>query len=81
MARLPRPALLSALVLSIAWLPAPRALAAPGEVTGVQFADGATLAWNTVSGANDYNVYRGQLSGLRSGVPGRCHGDEIAATS
>jgi uncharacterized protein (DUF1800 family) len=53
----------------------------PGEVTGDQFVTRTTLAWNAAAGADDYNVYRGSLSGLASGAPASCHGNEIAATT
>lgn len=68
-----------ALVAAIAMPPA--AGVPPGEVTGDHFTNGTTLAWNAVSGANDYNVYRGSLTTLTAGVPAKCHGNEIAGTT
>ena len=58
----------------------PGVAAPPGEVPGVGFSDGATLAWDVTVDADFYNVYRGDVSGL-NGVPGRCHAFEIGATS
>jgi uncharacterized protein (DUF1800 family) len=54
---------------------------APGEVQDVQLVDPSTLSWSATAGADSYNVYRGALSDLFSGVPARCHGFEIAATN
>ena len=54
---------------------------APGEVTGLTVDDASMLHWNATPGAADYNVYRGLVSQLRTGVPLRCHGDEIAGLS
>lgn len=51
----------------------------PAEVQGVAFADPASMAWDPVAGADFYNVYRGALSGLASGLPGRCHGYRVAS--
>jgi uncharacterized protein (DUF1800 family) len=57
------------------------ALAAPpGEVTGVTIDGSSNIAWSSTAGADDYNVYRGQLSEI-AGRPPKCHGDEITATS
>jgi hypothetical protein len=53
----------------------------PGEVSGVTLDGAGTLSWAATTGADDYNVYRGTLADLGQGIPGRCHGDEIAATS
>ncbi len=65
----------------LALVPSVPSLAQPAEVTGVAMGDAATLEWNVVAGADDYNVYRGLLSWLASGDPARCHGDEVAGTS
>jgi uncharacterized protein (DUF1800 family) len=79
MTRLPDRVPASLLALALA---AGSALAAPpGEVTGVAFGPGPSLAWDAVSGADDYNVYRGLLPWLAAGAGAQCHGDEIAATS
>ena len=61
---------------SISW-----ATAAPPEVSGVAFPDSSTLVWGSTSGADYYQVYRGDLSGLAAGVPARCHGFQIDSTS
>src|SRR5262245_12297379 len=55
--------------------------APPGEVTGVLISTASQITWSPTAGANDYNVYRGLVSWLRSGNGAECHGDEIAATS
>src|SRR5437870_2049745 len=82
-ARLHATATAGAIALGGAGLTITAALATPPpEVTGDRFTNKTTLAWNPVGGTGiDYNVYRGQLSGLRSGVPAQCHGDEVTATS
>ena len=67
-----------ALTLSVS---APVLAQAPGEVTDVQMDGSSTLSWAATAGADDYNVYRGVLSWLHQGVPGKCHGDEITAIS
>jgi uncharacterized protein (DUF1800 family) len=53
----------------------------PGEVSNVALDGAGNLGWSAVPQAEDYNVYRGLLSGLTAGIPARCHGDEIAATA
>ena len=55
--------------------------AAPPEVSGVAFSGPATLVWSSATGADFYQVYRGELSGLATGVPGRCHGFQVDSTS
>src|SRR5262245_60685024 len=55
--------------------------APPGEVTNVMFASSSQITWSSVAGSNDYNVYRGLLSWLRTGDGAECHGDEIAGTT
>ncbi|HUD70856.1 MAG TPA: DUF1800 domain-containing protein [Dongiaceae bacterium] len=57
------------------------AAAPPGEVTGVLVGSSSQITWAPVAGANDYNIYRGQISWLVRGDGAECHGDEIAATS
>jgi len=54
---------------------------APPEVQNVDFSDTATLSWSAAAGADHYNVYRGDLAVLASGVPGRCHGHAVPATT
>jgi len=39
------------------------------------------LEWGATDGAVFYGVYRGEFTGLASGVPARCHGHEVGATS
>jgi uncharacterized protein (DUF1800 family) len=57
------------------------AAAPPGEVSGVVVSTTSTITWSPTAGANDYNVYRGLVSWLRSAAGAECHGDEIAATT
>jgi uncharacterized protein (DUF1800 family) len=57
------------------------AAAPPAEVTNVQVGTTSQLTWSPVSGADDYNVYRGLLSWLPKGDGAECFGDEIATTS
>ena len=58
------------------------ALAAPpGEVTNVTFGPGSQISWTSVAGSNDYNIYRGVVSWLRTADGAECHGDEIAGTT
>ena len=45
---------------------------APPEVQGQTFTGPSTLAWSATSGAVSYHIYRGLVSGLRDGIPGRC---------
>ena len=68
----------AAMFLAASWFAAETVHAqAPGEVTALGLPDPGTLSWIPVSGADDYNVYRGTIAGLRAGVPARCHGNEI----
>ena len=53
----------------------------PGEVPGLVVGPASQLAWIATAGASFYNVYRGTLADLVAGVPPRCHGYRIAATS
>jgi len=53
---------------------------APPEVQNLQFSDGLTLAWDTTTGADHYNVYRGRLADVAGGAP-RCHGFKVSATT
>ncbi len=76
-----QPAVVFRLLLAAAALAPAGAAAAPPEVGGVRFADASSLAWNPVIGASHYNVYRGNLSELASGVPPRCHGFRLTSTS
>jgi len=62
---------------SISWA----AGAVPPEVSGAAFSDSTTLAWGSATGADFYQVYRGDLSRLATGAPGRCHGFQVNATS
>jgi uncharacterized protein (DUF1800 family) len=57
------------------------AAAPPAEVTNVQVGTTSQLTWSPVSGAADYNVYRGLISWLPKGDGAECLGDEIAATA
>ena len=54
---------------------------APGEVGGVGFDDTTTMAWGAVTGADEYHVYRGVVSEIAAGIPGKCHGYGIDGTS
>lgn len=78
MRHLPRGVLAGALALVVASA-APALAQAPGEVPNLDV-DGTTVSWGSVSGADDYNVYRGLVSSLGT-APAGCHGDEITATS
>ena len=62
---------------SISWT----AAVAPPEVSGVAFSDSSTLVWGSTTGADFYQVYRGDISGLATGAPGRCHGSQVDSTS
>ncbi|HET8945639.1 MAG TPA: DUF1800 domain-containing protein [Candidatus Polarisedimenticolia bacterium] len=55
--------------------------APPGEVAGVQVGSSSQITWTAVTGATDYNVYRGLVSWLPRGDGAECHGDEIAGTA
>ena len=55
-------------------------LAQPAEVQNVTLDAGSNLNWSAVSGADDYNVYRGLINELAV-TPPQCFGDEITATS
>ena len=54
---------------------------APPEVQGVGFGPATTLGWSAAPGAAAYDVYRGTLSDLTSGIPARCHAYRVAGTS
>jgi uncharacterized protein (DUF1800 family) len=56
------------------------AVRAVDEVGGLQFVDGSTATWNPVASVDFYNVYRGSLSLLGEGLPGRCHRYAIPST-
>jgi uncharacterized protein (DUF1800 family) len=68
------------LVLSVLHAGGARAQTPP-EVQNVDFSDTATLSWGAAAGADHYNVYRGDLAVLASGVPGRCHGHAVMGTT
>src|SRR5436309_6454481 len=59
----------------------PAVAAPPAEVTGDRIDQASQLTWTAVSGADDYNVYRGDLSWLRTRTGAECHGDEIVGAS
>jgi len=69
------------LVLVLAAGTVPAAAAPPGEVTGDTLNQSSVLSWSPVAGADDYNVYRGDIAWLRTHSGAECHGDEVAATS
>jgi len=69
------------LVLVLACGAVPAAAAPPGEVTGDTIGPSSTLSWIAVAGADDYNVYRGDIAWLRTHSGAECHGDAIAGTS
>ncbi len=71
----PRALLLAALVVARA------SAQAPPEVQGVVFDEPTTLVWAPASGASAYDVYRGTLADLTSGIPGRCHAYRVNGTS
>jgi len=54
------------------------AAAPPGEVQQLRVSLSSLLIWKPVTGATDYNVYRGLVSWMRRGDGVECHGDEIA---
>lgn len=54
--------------------------APPAEVQDVEFQSKSGLAWTAVAGADDYTVYRGEVAAVAT-TPGKCHGDEIVATT
>ncbi len=68
------------LLVLLLFLGVPIVAQAPGEVRGVNFSDRAGVFWNPTTGADHYNVYRGNISELASN-PGRCHGFEVGGTS
>jgi uncharacterized protein (DUF1800 family) len=69
------------LIFVLAALTRPAVAAPPGEVTGDRIDQASQLTWAAVAGADDYNVYRGDIAWLRSRTGAECHGDEIAGTS
>lgn len=77
---LPRDAVALALGVLLAGA-VPVVAAPPGEVTGDRIDQASNLTWSPVAGADDYNVYRGDLAWLQTGAGAACHGDEIAGTS
>jgi len=70
-----------ALLLVLASGVGPAVAAPPGEVTGDRIDQTSLLTWTAVAGADDYNVYRGEIAWLRTRTGAECHGDEIAGTS
>src|SRR5262245_47104323 len=54
-------------------------LAAPPEVPNLQFVTAGKLAWDPVSPAAGYHLYRGSVSGLRSGDYGACRSGSLQA--
>jgi len=64
----------------LATLPGVGLAQAPPEVQNVRFADSVTLNWDTTTGADHYNVYRGRIADLEGGAP-RCHGFEVSAAT
>jgi uncharacterized protein (DUF1800 family) len=74
--------IVAAVVTAAAAFSCGAALAAPpGEVTGDVMSAASVLSWTPVTGADDYNVYRGLISWLKPGAGAQCHGNEIAGTS
>jgi len=55
--------------------------AAPGEVTGDRMDQSSILSWNATNGATAYNVYRGDVSWLRTQSGAVCHALQLATTS
>lgn len=80
-ARLPvdRPSLLVLLLVVLIATSASAQL--PPEVASAVFGDDTTLEWDSATGADFYNVYRGRLDQLTLGGLSRCHGFEVAGTS
>ncbi len=62
-------------------VPASVFAAPPGEVTGDRMDPSSTLSWNATPGASVYNVYRGDVSWLRTHSGVLCHAVQVAATS
>jgi YD repeat-containing protein len=61
---------------------APRPLqAALPEVTHLSVASSGTLSWDALTGASGYNVYEGNLAGLRTGNYGGCLLGSVQATT
>ena len=54
---------------------------APPEVLGLDLNGPSTLSWSAAPGATSYHVYRGLVSGLSAGIPGRCHGYRVVGTT
>jgi uncharacterized protein (DUF1800 family) len=52
----------------------------PGEVDGLGFAATETMVWLPAVGAEEYNVYAGSLSRLRTGVLLQCQVDTVGET-
>jgi uncharacterized protein (DUF1800 family) len=57
------------------------AAAPPAEVTNLQVGTTSQLTWSPVSGADDYNVYRGFVSWLTKGDGAECLGNAIVPAS
>src|SRR5256885_15919561 len=70
-----------ALLLVLASGLGPAVAAPPGEVTGDRIDPTSQLTWTAVTGADDYNIYRGDITWLRSRTGAECHGDGIVGTS
>jgi uncharacterized protein (DUF1800 family) len=57
------------------------AAAPPGEVSRVYLSPSSQIIWSPVTGATDYNVYRGLVSSRLRGDGAECHGDELTTNS
>jgi len=53
----------------------------PPEIQGVGFSAATTLDWSATPGAVAFDVYRGTLLDLASGIPARCHAYRVVGTS
>ncbi len=53
----------------------------PGEVLGLQFSSGASLAWSPEKSVGQYEVYSDAVSSLRSGGTGTCLQSGLTTTS
>ncbi len=49
----------------------------PVEVPHAGFLDHDTMRWSHLADADHFNVYRGDLSLVQAGIPGRCHAFEV----
>jgi uncharacterized protein (DUF1800 family) len=52
-----------------------------GEITGVEFSDATTIAWDSSATYPLYNIYRGELSGLAANDPARCRAYDLPTES